>query len=464
MNRTTLAFLCLFQAIASLTGEVSQAQEFPKLVPKRRVLPNGLTVLVLPQHQIPLASIRFVIGSGGTSDPVGKEGLATMTASLLKQGAGDLDAGKFADAVGFLGAQFDVDYSKDATFVSSSFLPRDLDVAVSLLSDMVSKPRFSDSEIERRRLQMLSTLARTRERAGYLVNTFYNQFVYGAHTYGRPVLGTQKSISVISRKDILSFHDRNYEPPNCFIVVVGDVAPDTVVEIITRYMGAWNGRNKTGFSYRDTGIKSRSDRKILLVNKEDMSQAHVRIGAPGIDRRHPDYFAIQVANTIFGGGGFTSRLVDEIRVNRGLTYDISSRFSSTQDQGTFTISSFTRTETAGALIDAILTELQSLRTAGVTDAEISASKQYIAGTFPLALEGPGALATQIAGVQLFQLDEDYLQSYTDSILDVKASEVATVIDRYFVTNDLYMVVMGNATLLRPQLQGYGLIEQVEYSE
>ena len=459
MHRIAMAVaLCVCSALISV--HPVEAQNTAMLSPDRLTLSNGLQVIMLRQSQLPLVALRLVFRTGSTEDPAGKEGLTAITASLLKKGAGERDAAEFVDAIDFHGGSINVDYSHDGVFLSASFLSRDVNLALMLLGDMVKRPHFSPEEVNRQRTQLLGAIDRTRERAGYLTNKFYRRLMYGSHPYSRQKLGTERGLNAVVAEDIRSYHQSHFVPGNAFLVVVGDLETDKLIREIDLQLGDW----------QDTDIIENplppvhfpDTRKILLVNKSDMNQAHVRVGSPGIKRNDPSYISIQIANTIFGGGGFTSRLVDEIRVNQGLTYDIASHFSSTVAPGTFTISSFTKTESTGALITAILAELDRLQLAGVTVDEVASSKQYLAGTFPLSLEGPNALAAQFAGMELFRVTEDYLRSYRRTLANTSPSDVQEAVQRSFFEHTYSIVVLGNSKAILPQLEQFGPVEIVDY--
>ena len=403
-----------------------------------------------------------MIRTGTAADPVGKEGLAAFTASLLKKGAGSRDAADIAETIEFHGGMMNVDYNHDATFVSGSFLSRDVELSLELMADMMRRPVFSEEEIERQRTQMLGMIDRARERAGYLTSTFYTRFLYGAHPYSRPGIGNEASLRQIVKSDLVAFHRTFYVPSNAFLVIVGDIDAGAVLSRIERAFGKWSGSPVSPVVYPP--ITDLNERRVRLVNKPDITQAHIRIGAIGITRKHPDYIPILVANTILGGGGFSSRLVDEIRVNRGLTYDITSRFTTRMDRGTFTIATFTKTETTGALIEAILEELNKFRDDGVVESEVNASRQYIAGSFPLGLEGPEALAIQFSGIELFGMPGDFLQTYRRKVRSVSKDDVMDMMNRYFSSEALAIVILGNADLIRPQVEQFGPVEQIEYKD
>ncbi|MBI4551580.1 MAG: insulinase family protein [Candidatus Latescibacteria bacterium] len=429
--------------------------------PQRTVLPNGLTVLILPQEKLPLVVFRMVIRAGAAADPDGKAGLANLTASLLKQGAGGRTAAQMAEEVEFLGGSLEAESTYDATFITGQFLSRDMEKGLSLLADILIRPSFTDEEVERERDQMLATLAQSREDAEYLADIFYNRFLFGRHPYGRPDLGTDTSVAGLTRLDVVEFHRRYYAPNNAFVVVVGDVKPAETIRLVTLLFGTWSRRAVVSRPLpHTTGLQGR---RVWLVDKPDMTQSQVCIGNLGIPRNHPDFFPVVVANTVFGEG-FTSRLMNEVRVNRGLTYSIGSVFPARKERGAFLIYTSTRNETTGDLIDAVLAELKRFREDGVSETELAAAQQYLRGQFPLSLEGPEALVEQIALIELYQLPADSIRTYSQRIQAVNRADVLRVARQYFAYESLGIVVLGNTAQVKPQVERFGPVEAHVFDE
>jgi zinc protease len=427
------------------------------LVPTRTVLKNGLTVLVAEQHGLPLVAVRLVVRTGAAADPPGKEGLAALTALLLTKGAGSRSAAEIAETVDFHGGTLEMDHTHDATYLSGSMLSRDRDILMDLIADAAMHPGFPEEEIVRERERMMASIAQTRENAGYLADTFFNRFLYGPHPYSRPELGTVESIAGLTRHDVVMFHRTYYAPNNAFLVIVGDIREEEAMKKVQQAFQAWPKRSLPGMAHPPAPEVRPST--VRVIDKPDISQAHVRIGTLGIPRNHPDYIPLLVANTILGGGGFTSRLVDRIRVDRGLTYGIDSQFTPHRERGAFVVSSFTKTETAGALVGAILNELRLFREQGVSASEVQAARHYLLGVFPLSLEGPRALANQLVGMELFGLPMDDIQTYEARIRAVTPDDVMRVIRRYMPDEAWLCVLLGNADRVIPQVERFGPVER-----
>jgi zinc protease len=267
-------------------------------------------------------------------------------------------------------------------------------------------------------------------------------------------------MAALNRKDLVTFHQTYFTPNNAFLVIVGDIREDEIEKEIRRLFKYWAHKptpDQTSSLPRDI-----ETRRIHVIDKPDISQTHVRIGILGVPRSHPDYIPLLIVNTILGGGGFTSRLMDRIRVNKGLTYSIASRFTGQRERGAFIVASFTNTETTGELIEAILEELRLLREEGVKGSEIRSAKQYLSGVFPLSIEGPGALANQLAGIELFGLPKNYIEIYRDQVKGVSEDEVSRVIQDH-IPGDIWLaVVLGKADDIIPRIEHLGPIERHDF--
>lgn len=440
-----------------LAVTLSARAQDASLSPTRSTLANGLTVLVVEQRGLPLTAVRLVVLAGSAFDPPGKEGVAALTALLLDKGAGNRSASQVAETVDFRGGTLEVDHTHDATFVTASMLSRDTDVFLELMADMVIRPSLAEEEYLRERENLLASLARTQENASYLTDVFFNRFLFGAHPYGRPELGADSSVARLTREDIVAFHRSWYVPNNAFMIIAGDVHTTDVMRTARRLFEGWRKRPlpRTVFA-APPAVNGFS---LHVVDKPDLSQTHVRMGTLALPRNHPDHIPMAVASTILGGG-FSSRLVSRIRVDRGLTYDIRSRIAPRRERGAFVVSTFTKTETTGEMVEAVLEELRQFRRTGVTEADVLAARQYLSGVFPLSLQGPRALTDQIVDMELYGLPADYLRTYTDRLRAVTVGEVARVIRRYVPDNEAILcVLLGPADRIIPQIEHFGTVRR-----
>jgi zinc protease len=258
---------------------------------------------------------------------------------------------------------------------------------------------------------------------------------------------------------VVAFHSRHVRPDASLLAVVGDVDPRTVIAALERAFAAWKPSGETR-SEAYSAVAQSPGRRVLIVNKPEVSQSHIRLACIGVPRNHPDYFPIRVANTILGSG-FTSRLVNEIRVNQGLTYSISSRFGMYRNAGIHWIQTFTRNESLRKTIDATLAEVRKLMDQGPTVDELNKAKRYIVGQYPLSLQAPDALAAQILDVEFYGLEPNYLETFAGKVEAVGMPDVRRALKSYFCIDNLRILVVSNPKVARPQLEGLGAIEVQE---
>jgi len=424
-----------------------------RLPPVTRVtLENGLRVLVMPSHRLPLVDFRLVARAGSVYDPPGKEGLAGLTADLLTQGAGKRGAKQIAEEIAFVGGTLDASAGTEQLVVSCEILARDYDTGLELFRDVVVSPTFPAEEFARKQAEKLGELASEKDDPSTVADNELRPFLLGTHPLGHPINGWEKSVSAIGRNDVVAFHRDLLTPGNSLLAVVGDVEPDRVVASLEEAFAAWQGGASPQSDYEPPPPVR--GREVLVVRKPEVTQTQIRLAAIGVPRNSPDYYAIVVANTILGGG-FTSRLVNQIRVVQGLTYSIASHWPMYRNAGLYVIDTFTRNETLRKTIDATLAVVQQLVDAGPTPAELAKAKRYLTGQFPLGLQSPDALAARIADIEFYRLDPRYLETYAARIDAVPMADVRRVLKERFGVKDLRILVISDPAAAQPALEGLG---------
>lgn len=457
-----LNLFILFFLLFILGGSfaVANAQEI-KLPPiKKTTLDNGLKVIVIEQHELPIVAFRLLLKSGSACDPEGKAGLANLTAGLLRQGTKTKTATEVAEAIDFVGGSLDAGSDRDATYASCRVLTKHFDTGLELLADIILNPAFKQDEIDRLRKQTLASIKQQKDNPESVVGERFREFVFGNHPYGLPNEGTEESITTLTRDDIVNFHQKYYVPGNAILAVVGDVKNAEVISKIKAKFSQWSGAPVTLPSL--TEPEAIKGHQILLVDKPDLTQTYIEMGHLGIDRKNPDIFAVRVMNYILGGGGFASRLAAEVRAKRGLTYDINSSFDFLKWRGVFGVSTFTRNDSTAAAIVAIIDQLKKIRTDGVTDKELADTKSFYTGYFPLQFETPEQIATQILTVELYDLGEDYITNYTQRINAVTKEDVQRVAQKYIDPDNLKIVVVSKAETVKPLLEPLGTVEVTSF--
>jgi len=462
--RTALAGLLLPLFFFWLASGVPAAdvQEI-KLPPIERIdLDNGLKVIVIEHHELPVVAFRLVLKSGSAGDPEGKGGVADLTAGLLRKGTKTRNATQIAEEIDFVGGDLDAGSGLDATYANCQVLAKHFDVGLDLLSDIVLNPTFKDEEIERLRKQTLAAIKQQKVDPGTVADEKFTEFLFGAHPYGRPSEGTEQSVAAITRDDIVGFHKTHYVANNAILAVVGDVKPKDAIAKVKAKFGRWNsGDVPQPVVTEPPPVKGY---QVLLVDKPDLTQTYICMGHLGIEKKHPDSFPIKVMNYILGGGGFASRLVDEVRSKRGLTYDVGCRFDANKLAGAYQVTTFTRNDSTAAAIAAIIDQIKRIRTEGVTDKELQETKSFYSGYFPLQFETPSQIATQILDVELYDLGEDYIKNYRGNINAVSKEDVLRVAQKYLDPDNLKLVVVSKADDVKASLEPLGSLQVVSFTE
>jgi zinc protease len=417
-------------------------------------LRNGLTVFVMPTKRLPLVDLRLVARAGSVNDPPGKEGLASLTADLVTEGAGGRTAKQIAEEVAFVGGTLDASAATEPFVVAAEALDKDFDTILGLFHDVIVSPAFPGEEFLRKRDEKLGDLASMRNDPGAIANHELGPFLLGESPLAHPPAGWESSLRALTREDVAAFHARFVAPGNAMLAVVGDVDSDRALEALEHAFADWEPAPPTDSPYAPP--PPLEGRQVLIVSKPEVTQTQIRLAALGVPRNSPDYFPIVVANTVLGGG-FTSRLVNEIRVVQGLTYNISSRFGMFQNAGIHTISTSTRNESMRNAIDASLAVVRGLVEQGPTDEEVDKAKRYLTGQFPLGLQAPDALAAQILNIAFYGLDPDYLETYAARVNAVMSADVRRVLKSVFKLDALRILVVSNPEVARPALEGLGAI-------
>lgn len=408
---------------------------------QRFTLSNGLSVVMMEKHQVPLVQVNMLVRAGTAMDPAGKRGLASMTAAMMEEGSGDRDALAFADAVDFLGANISVTAGMHTTTVSLFTPLSKLDSALALFGDVVLRPRFPAAELERKRLERLTALQQWHDEPRVIASVLLNEELFGTrHPYGLPSMGEERSIRSFTVDDLRQFYTTYFSPTNATLIVVGDVTPAQITPKIEQVLAGWKVKHVPTATWPEA--KQVERRKVLLVNKPDAPQSVIRIGRIGVARTTEDYYAITVMNTILGGS-FTSRLNSNLREQRGYSYGAGSQFSFLPLPGAFVAFSDVHAEVTDRALAEFVKELRAI--ASITDEELERAKNYIALSYPGEFQSVGAIANALAEVVIYNLPDDHFTTYTQRILAVTRDDVERVARKYVDPERIIIVVVGDRT-------------------
>ncbi len=427
-------------AEAALPKPKFNISRFKGPIGKRYVLPDGMILLVKEERSLPMVTISMIIRAGAVDEPYKKAGLAHLTAALLTKGAAGMSAMDISGKIDFMGASLGVGGSADYAVAHLTVLKKDLGAGFSLFSKVLIKPTFAQSEINRMKKDVKAGILREEQSPSYVAQKAYQKMVFGGKSpYGRPVEGTAASLDAITRDDIVSFHKEFYVPNNCIMAVVGDISPAEAKGLVAKYMASWK-RKKAPKPSIPAPPKMALRRKYI---NRDVTQATILMGHVGVARDNPDYYKLYVMNYILGGGGFVSRILNTIRDNMGLAYDAYSYFDAHKYSGAYTVGMQTKNDTAKKAMEETLKIIKNMKTAPVTDKEISDAKDFIYGSFARRMDTDSKMADLLAQVEFYRLGLNYFEVYYNGIHNVTKKDVLDVAKKYLHPGKMDIVVVGN---------------------
>ncbi len=453
-SRRVLTGLCVLAMVVAQTAVIAQGAPIdrshaPVLGPPPKVslppiitreLPNGLKLMIVEQHELPLADFVLVVGSGGTVDPAGKPGVANLTAAMLTEGAASRTSLEIADQIAYLGIGLGTNSSWDASTVSLHTPVAQMDSALALFADIVLRPSFPGKEFDRIKKNRLTDLIQLKDRPTAIANQAYASILYGSsHPYGQALIGNEASVTSLVTTNLVSFYTTHFFPNNSTLIIVGDVTPPQIEGKVTAIFGSW--QRGTVPSYQLTDTPKPTGTTVYLIDKPGAAQSSFRIGSIGVPRSTKDYFALTVMNTILGGS-FTSRLNQNLRETHGYTYGASSRFDMRRAAGPFTASA----EVVGAKTDSgliqFMKELNAIRDT-VPATELLKTKRYLQLGLPADFETTQQIASALVSVALYNLPLDYYNNYVQNIESVTQTDVQRVARQYVNLLALAIVIVGD---------------------
>ena len=419
-------------------------------------LPNGLRLVVVPMHEVPLVQVVMNVAGGGREDgPLA--GLATFTAGMLDKGAGSRDANTLAEDVAYLGATLFAGADWNGINVALRVPKRSLGAALDLMADVALRPAFSSAEVKRQRDLRLANLVQQRDNPGAVASLHYGALVFPEnHPYHRPLGGDSASTKALDSAAVRAFYRRSFRPDRATVVVTGDITLPEAREEIGRRFGPWRADTPTEPSGGSpTVLPTSRPTTIFLVDKPDAAQSVIRMGHRGAARSSPDYYALQVMNTLLGGS-FSSRLNYNLRETRGYTYGARSSFEFQPLPGPFTASADVRTDVTDSSLVEFMKELRRIRDSAVDPVELERTKQYLALRVPGSFETTGQVAGQVGTLLTFGLPFTWFDDYVRRIMAVTADDVRRVARQYVHPDSLTIVVVGDVQKVRPGIERLGL--------
>jgi predicted Zn-dependent peptidase len=452
-----LATVSVVQPAAAQQGTFDRSKP-PELGPPPRVslppiitrqLANGLKLLIVEQHELPLADFVLLVGSGSTADPAGKPGIANLTSQMLREGTTTRQSLEIADQIAFLGISLSPNSSWESSTLSLHTPTAQLDSALALFADVALHPSFPANEFDRIKKTRLTELLQLRDQGPAIANLAFPAIIYGsAHPYGIPSIGTEASVESLTPADLQAYYQANFKPNNSTLIIVGDVNAAQIEQKINALFGSWQPGTVPTVNYGEPAKAAATT--IYLIDKPGAAQSSFRIGAVGVPRSTKDYFALTVMNTILGGS-FSSRLNQNLREARGFTYGAGSRFDMRRQAGPFLASAEIVTAKSDSALIEFMKELNGIRQ-DVPSTELNRAKRYLQLQLPGNFETTQEIAAALVPVALYGLPLDFYNNYVQNIEDVTQADVARVAQQYINPGSLAVVIVGDRKTIEPGLR------------
>ncbi|MDD4051918.1 MAG: pitrilysin family protein [candidate division Zixibacteria bacterium] len=442
--------ICLTLILLMTTTAVHAKITLPPMQEVR--LSNGLTIQVIERHNLPLFSLRLTFRAGSVYDPAGRDGLAGLVSEMLMRGTKNRTDKQIVAEIALGGSTLNVYCDREKAGFSGEFLSDQGEKGFEILGDIMTNSLFAQEEVEKIKTRIVAMLQGELEQPAMVANRYFNTTVLGASRYAHEPSGSMAMVNKLTRDDVVDYFKRHCTPENAVLIVCGDITPQVVEQWAKKYLQEWKGSAGTAAS--EPAFTPVTGTEILLLDKSDATQTQIRIGNLGLSRKNPDYIPLEAARTIFGGS-FTSRLVNEIRVNRGLSYNVRCTSARYSPGGVFSVSTFTKNETVGEVVDIIMNESKRMQTELVPDSELTGAINYRNGLYPLGFETNESLADIFASLWLYGEDKTQYENFQEQMRQVKPPQVMEVAKKYFPQTDFRLVLVGKADAVKSQVEKFG---------
>jgi zinc protease len=419
-------------------------------------LPNGLRIVLLPNHKVPTFNMQMVILTGGLADRADYHGLANFTAALLREGTAKRSSKEIAEQADALGSTIAATsgLSSLTSTVSASGLVENLDQTLDIFSDVIRNASFPQAEVDKYKSRTLAQLQFQRSNPQFLAQEQFSKAIYGNHPAAL-VAPPAESIKKLTTKDLADFHSTYYRPNNAILAIVGDVTMKDLMPKIQKAFGDWQKADVPAVNIPQPPEQGAA--MIYLIDRPGSVQTVLQLGTLGIERTSPDYFAVLLADRVLGGGP-TGRLFLNLREDKGYTYGAYSSLASSKYRGTWVSSSEVRTEVTEGAMKEFKYELERLGKEKVSSDELENAKHAIIGSFALSLEQPATLLQNIITQKLYNLPADYWDTYPQKVSAITADDVQRVAQKYMDLKHLQIVAVGDASKTKDILSHYGTVQ------
>jgi zinc protease len=416
---------------------------------------NGMKIYVVPRSELPLVSIHLVLPHGAEADPPGKAGLADLTAEMLTLGTRKHTGLQLAAEVDSLGASLSAHGGWDATSIHIQGLKEDLDRLIELLREVVLEPAFPAEEFSQLQQRRLAMLAQQKDESQIVVAERFEEILFRETPYDHPVYGTLKSLPLISREETQDFYRQRFLPEGSFWVFVGDLNAEACFgQVEAKFPVVHPGR----IPVPPFKLPEISGIKTILIDRPDLTQSQIRLGHLGIPHAHPDYIPLELTNYILGGGGFSSRLMQQVRVELGLTYGIRSSLDPRKNLGSFTVATFTPTETTSLCVQEILSVMKSFRTQGASKDEEDEAVRFLRGSYPMKFETLSQVAQRIMQTEINGTGVEFLTVYPERISAVRKQDIIRCAREHIDPENVVITIVGRVQAFGSDFERFGPVE------
>ena len=416
-----------------------------------RTLANGMQVVLAEQRTFPKVGVELFFRSGNALVSRQSPDLAELTSRVVRTGTVSRTSRQIEEELRRMGASLGTSAGADASAMAISGLSEFAEKILSLLADLAQHASFLPNEFERERRQRVEELKIERTTPGFLANERFRRILFGDHPYGI-IAPSESQLESYTVEDLSAFYRQNYVPSNALLIAVGDFSSAAMLELIEKTFGSWKCAPAPAFA---ADLKSPiHGRTVDLVHLPGSVQTEILLGNLALNRQSPDWHGAVLANTIYGGA-FNSRLVSNIREQKGYTYSPRSGFHALRHAGYFSVHAAVRNEVVAATLTEMFYELDRMRALPVSDAELSDAINYLSGTFSLGIATQDGLLGQMSTVYLDRLPETYLETFREKIRALKTEDVLAAARRYFDSANARMVVVGDRAQVEPQAVLFG---------
>lgn len=400
--------------------------------------PGGIEAWLVEEHGVPLMALRFAFDGGNSQDPTGKDGLANFITAMMDEGAGDLKSSDFQERMEDIAMRMSYDDSKDALYGSFETLTVNRDKAVDLLKLAVQKPRFDADAVERIRGQLLSNLSYSEKDPDKVAGREWYAMAFAGHPYARPSNGTKETVAKITGADLAGFHKRTFAKSNLKVVAVGDIDAATLGKLLDDVFGGLPDKADL-LPVTKTEPVNGGKQKIIDMN---VPQSVAVFGLGAMARKDPDFMPAFVINHILGGGGFSAKLMEEVREKRGLAYSVYTYIQPYQHTSLLQGSVATKNESMAESLSIIRAELTKMADNGPTPEDLVAAKDYLTGSYALRFDTNSKIASQLLGLQMEGFGTDYVDKRNKIIEAITMDDVKRVAKRLLNADGLIVTVVG----------------------